>query len=155
MELISCPDSAGRVMRIAEDKQFHAWVCTLFLKVIPIHFVGESVGCVYTLEWRFDDMALVVPYAGEEAVVDGRLHQYGITRLSESFDDSRDGGYYACCIKHPRALDFPSVTLTEPVDDGFIIIFGDESVAEDTVVKPLLQGIDDAWSGFEIHVGYP
>ena len=47
------------------------------------------------------------------------------------------------------------MTALEPPDDRIVIGFGHFCIAENAVLHPLLQGIDNGGCGTEIHIRHP
>ena len=82
-EFVACPHPSYGVMRIAEDEEFHSGVAALPFEFFPVDRDG-----IVLQEFVLDDGASVVPDAGEETVIDGRLDEYLVARTGHCLDDS-------------------------------------------------------------------
>ena len=69
-QLFFRPYTPCRIVRIAEQKDFDGRVSTLLFEGVPIHFITP----IYHTEWTFCEQAIVVPDAGEEAIIDRSLY---------------------------------------------------------------------------------
>ncbi len=104
------------------------------------------------IERRF---APVVPNRRIETIIDGRLDNHTVARVSQGLDDGRNGRHDTRRIDDPLRFDMPIVAPLEPPDNRPIIGLGDFRIAINTLLGPPDNGIDNSRSRPEIHVGNP
>ena len=150
-QFLPCPHPSGGIVGIAEQHHFYPFVGGFPFQVFEI----DAVGMVFVNERVACRFAAVVADGGEEAVVDGRLHQYFVARHGQGLDDGGHGRHYAGGINHPLLFNGPSVSAFEPCADGFVILIGHPCVTEDAVSHAVGQGFRDGGSRTEVHVRHP
>ena len=84
LQLFTSPHSASWVMRVAEQQQFGFRVSCFALQILKVH----CIGMVFVEQLVLYYLTSIVANGGEEAVIDGRLHNYLVARLGERLDDN-------------------------------------------------------------------
>ena len=150
-QLFGCPYPSGRVVGIAKQQYPCARVGGFLLQVVIVHAVRiafEHQGVGYA-------QAAVVADGRVEAVVHRPLHQHPVARAGQCLEDGGYGGYHARGVDDVFRADVPSVAAGKPVADGRVVCVGHVGVAEDAVLHPSAQGVDDGLCGAEVHVCHP
>ena len=101
------------------------------------------------------DLASLIAYAGEEAVVGRRLDEHFLARKCQGLDGGRCGRHHARRVKDPVALDRPSVATFEPLDDRLVVAVWYKRITEDRVCGPILDGLLNGRSDGKVHVCHP
>ena len=99
------PDASRRIVRVAQDQNTVARIRAGILKTLIIKPIRKpAIGLIKTVQRHIHDAAAVVPYGGEEAVEDRRLHDHAVARSGEGLDDGRQSRHHARRILDPFAL---------------------------------------------------
>ena len=149
------PNTSTWVVWVAEQEDGCLLVGALPFKVLPVNHIGWLVvndGC---LKRTFQYFTPIIADAGEEAVVDGRRHQYSFSGHGQCFDDCRHCWYDSRGILDPFTLNLPVVTAVEPVDDAAVIALADDGIAEHTMFHSFLQCLCNLRQYLEVHVCHP
>jgi len=150
-KLAGRPHPAHGVVGVAEHEQAGARVGGLALEVVVVH--GEAPAVVSQRVLKH--LAAVVAHGREEAVVHRRLQNHPVARLAEGLDHHRHRRHHARSIENPVALQAPAVAPRKPIHHGIVVSLGHLHVAEDTVLHPAAQRVDDGRGRAEVHVGHP
>ena len=150
-QLFFRPYASCRIMRIAKQEDFDGRVSTLLLERIPIHFIAS----IHYTEWAFCEHAIVVPDAGEEAVIDRCLYKNFVAWTGSRLDDGGDSWHNPAGVDEGRPLDAPSVSTLKPIDGSIVVAFRHVGVTETAMLHPFHQGLLNAGCCLEIHVSHP
>lgn len=150
-EFFACPDAPGGVVGVAQQEKADGGVGAVALEVGEVY----AVVAVLINEGTLVNPAAVVAYRREEAVIDGSLDQHLVAGTREGLDDGRERRDHAGGVDDCARVDGPAVARAEPVADSGVVFLADKGVAEDALVDTAAQGIGDAGSGPEVHVGNP
>ena len=150
-QLLACPHSSRRVVRIAQQKYRCLLIGTLLLEVGPVY----DIAVAFSLERALRYLAALVADGGEEAVVDRSQHEHLLTGQRQGFDGAADGRHDTRGVEYPVTVDDPLMATAEPRDDGVVIAVVYAGIAEDTVLYALGQCFLDGRCHLKVHVGHP
>jgi hypothetical protein len=152
-EFLAGPHTPYGIMRVAEYQESGTGIGGTGSKAVEVHLIAV---CVAAMSQRTgQNLAAVVAYRGEEAVVDGGLYDNLVARLGESFHYDTQGRNHPAGVLDPLTPDVPPMTAVEPTDYRLIIAVGNKGIAKHAMSHTPLQGIDDGRSRREVHVGNP
>ena len=156
-QFLRSPDSAGRVVRIAEYE--YGSLLYFRLKIFEINVIGKFIGSISRglvyHETVIGHDAAVVPDRGEEAVIYRCLDKDFIAGFCQRLYRGGEGRNDACGIDNPVFADVPAVPACKPAAYGFIVGVRDTGVAKDALGGAFLHRFSDAWCSLEVHIGYP
>ena len=150
-QLVGSPDASSRIVWIAEQHHFGARVGDTTLKSVEIHPIGVG-GAAQRIA---HNLAAVVAYRREEAVVDWSLHNHLVARHGQSLYHRRYRRHHSRSVDYPFAVDVPPMPPAEPRCHGIVVGVGHTGVAKDSVRHAFLQRVDDGRRRAEVHVGHP
>ena len=150
-EFFPGPYAAYRVVGRAEEGELYMTLYDFFFQIRKIHFIMtvlQHQRAVHQLPSVFDDRI-------EEGIVYRLVDEDAVSRFGQGFDSQVDGRHDAGGFDQPFRADGPVEIGFLPGGQGFEIGFARFGIAEDAMVHPLFQGVQNGLCNFEIHVGYP
>ena len=149
-ERITAPRNTYGVMGIGKDKNL-ALIVDNLLQLLEIHLVG-----IPHLSQRIHhNLATIMLGYKAEGVIDGRLDDNLISRLRKHIDNHTDTLHNSRNVSHPLALHLPAVMATNPLHDTLPIAIVLHGVTQHSVLKALLERINNKVGRSKIHIGNP
>ena len=117
-QFLRCPDTPDRIMRAAKDKQLYILLRYLTLKIFKIN----GIPAIVENQLIFHEFPVIVLDNTKERIINRRLDQYAVTRLSQRLYCHSQGKYNTRGFDQPLRLGLPPEAGAEPICDRFIII---------------------------------
>ena len=146
------PHSSNRIVRIAQEKQLHMFLCNLLLQIRKINVIAVVLSLVKIAAYHFS--AVVRDYL-RERIVHRKLDQNAVPRLCVRLHRHSKGKHNARRLDQPLFLWLPVVIGFHPVCHDFKIRSLHLAVSENALFRSLHQRIFHVRRGLKIHICHP
>jgi len=145
------PDPSAGVVGRAQEDELHRGVVQLFLQVGEVH-LEPAAGKDQRV---FHHTAPPPGDGGKEGVIDRRLDEHTVSGLGEGEDGGGQCRDHAGGMADPLGVGSPSVPPFEPPGNSLPVGGKTTGIAENPVIRPFPEDLDDLRRGLEVHVGHP